>query len=98
MNYETIYEQTNQVNPFVQLMPLMGFALIGIGIIYSVKKYIKTFSTVRQSLLFLGYLFGGLATILMIIYLVKTPSLIRENRDFNKMIENKSYEVVEGGD
>jgi hypothetical protein len=96
MNYETIFEQTKHGNLFLSFIPLLGFALIGIGIIYSEKKYYKTFSAVRQGLLFFGYLFGGFAIILLIISLIKTPSLIRENRDFNKMIENKSYKVVEG--
>ena len=96
MNYETIFEYTNYGNPLLKLIPLLGFAMIGIGIIYSVKKYFKTFSVFRQGLLFFGYTFGGFAIILLIISLIKTPSLIKENRDFNKMIENKSYNVVEG--
>ncbi len=96
MNYENIFEQTNLGNPFIKLIPLLGFALFGIGIIYFVKKYFKTYSLPRQGLLFFGYLVSGFSVILIIFSIIKTPSMIRENRDFNKMIENKSYKVVEG--
>jgi hypothetical protein len=96
MTYETIFEQTNHSNPFLQIIPLIFFILIGLGITYYVKKYVKKVSVYRQGLIFFGYLLGGFSTILIIISLIITPAMIREHMEFNRMIENKTYTVIEG--
>lgn len=92
MNYVSIFEYNG--TSFFHIIPLLGFALTGAGLIYSVKSYVKTITIFRQALLFFGYLFGGVASILLIISLINLPSSLKESREFK--ISKNSSKVVEG--
>ena len=69
---------------------------IGFGIVYFVKSYYKRFSFHRQINLFFGWIFGLVSSIIFLVFLVKIPSILNEERELKSMIENKTYSKVEG--
>mgnify|MGYP001618321442 CR=1 FL=1 len=95
-DYQTVFEYEASGTSLINLISLPFFLLIGISIIYYAKKIIKNYSLYRQIVLFFGYIFTGMATLFLIIALVKIPQIISNDRDFRKMIESKNYNIVEG--
>ena len=95
-DYQTVFEYEVSGSVLINLIPLLIFLLAGLGIIYYAKKVIKNYSLFRQIVLFFGYIFTGMATLFLIIALVKTPQIISNERDFRKMVETKKYNIIEG--
>ncbi len=72
------------------------FSAFGFGIVHLIKIKFTNFSLHRQLLLFFGYSVGGIALIIAIVFLVKTPSILKSEKEFKEIINNKTYLTVEG--
>jgi hypothetical protein len=96
MNYITIYEHTVMGSQITNLLPLIFFFIIGVIVVFSVKRYYKTFSLFRQVILFIGYVFGAFSFIFLVVLLIKAPGIIKDKGELKKMIENNSFLIVEG--
>lgn len=95
-DYQTVFEFAASGTSLTNLISLIFFILIGISILYYAKKIIKNYSSFRQIVLFFGYIFTGMASLFLIIALVKIPHIISNDRDFRKVIESKNYNIAEG--
>jgi len=93
MEYITIYEYTPEATNLLQVAPLFIFILLGFGMVF---YYMKSYSFLRQFLVFFGYLMGIIASIMMIVMLVRIPEILSEERKFKNVIRQKNYKVVEG--
>jgi hypothetical protein len=96
MEFITIYEYTPEANNLLQVIPLFIFFLLGFGIVFFFKNYIKTYSFFRQLFVFFGYLIGIIASIMIVVTLISIPKIISEEKQFQNVIRQKSYKVVEG--
>jgi hypothetical protein len=95
-DYQTLFEYKPFGSDLIHLIPILIFALIGFGIVFYTKRIFKKYSFLRQFTIFFGFLFGGFATIMLIVTLAKVPRIISDEKDFRKRIEDKSYYVLEG--
>lgn len=95
-DYVTIYEHSVNGSDIWHIFPLLLSVAFGFGIVYMVKKYFRNFSVFRQIVLFFGWSFGMIASIMLIVFLIGIPSKLKTERDLKKMIENESFLRVEG--
>jgi len=94
-DYQIVFEYKYPLSDLLHWIPLLIFPFIGFGLVYYLKRTMN-YSLPRQIGLFIGYLFGGFATIALIIALVQLPAKISRERKLNNMIESKNYTIVEG--
>lgn len=94
--YETIYEYKFVGSDFWHIIPILIFGALGFGIVYFVKKYYKLFSIYRQIILFFGWILGIISSIILVVFLMKIPSIVEKERNLKSMIENSTYMKVEG--
>jgi hypothetical protein len=94
--YETIYEYKFGGSDIWHIIPILIFALLGFGIVYFVKRYYKRISGHRQIILFFGWILGLIASVMIVVFLMKIPSILDRERNLKSMIENKTYMKVEG--
>ncbi|MCE4563172.1 hypothetical protein INQ51_02510 [Maribellus sp. CM-23] len=94
--YETIYEYKFGGSDIWHLIPFLLVGALGFGIVYFVKKYYKRFSVPRQIILFFGWILGIISSIIVVVFLMKIPSIVERERNLKSMIENKAYTKIEG--
>lgn len=96
MDYITIYELSYNGTKLIHIVPLLIFTFLGIGLIYYLKRSIKEFTFSRQFFIFFGYLLGGIPCLMLILTIIKTPSIIKEEKELKEILETKKYNVIEG--
>jgi hypothetical protein len=95
-DYQTLFEYEISGSVLINLIVIVIFLLAGLAVVYYAKKIIKNYSFYRQIILFFGYIFSGMATLFLIIAIVKAPQIISDERYFRNPIETKNYSIVEG--
>ncbi len=96
MDYITVYEYNIGESNLLHLIPLFFLSLFGFGLALYLKKHIRTFSYFRQYIIFFCYMLGGIPSIMLIVMLFNSSKIIKNEKRLKEIIENKSYEVVEG--
>jgi hypothetical protein len=95
-DFETIYEFSFNGSAIWHIIPIFLFIAFGFGIVYIVKKYFKRFTLQRQFILFFGWCIGLIASIIFIVFIIKIPSIVRDEKELKDMIKNETYLKVEG--
>ena len=96
MEYKVVYEYAFPGTNLIHIIPLTLFALLGFGVAYYLRRKFKSFSLGRQYNLFVAYVVGGVASLIMFLTLLKAPSIIREEKQFKELVATESYDVVVG--
>ena len=96
MDFVTVYEYHPHSSNVLALLPILLFLMVGIAFVVGVKKVFTKYSIFRQVILFFGYVFSFIAGTFLILTLVKSPSIIKDERQFNDILKNKTYNVIEG--
>ena len=61
-----------------------------------VKKFYMNLSILRQFILFFGWTIGIIVSIMLIVYIIGIPSILKTERNLKTIIENESFLKVEG--
>ena len=96
MEYNTIYEYIPEATNLLQVIPLLVFVFLGFGLVFYLKKYMKPYSFPRQILMFFGYLMVIIASIMIVVMLIRIPEINSQERQLKSEIRQKNYKVVEG--
>jgi predicted membrane protein len=96
MEYITIYEYVSEATNILQVIPLLIFIFLGFGMVFYLRKYMKYYSLLRQNLLFFGNLMLVIASIMIVVMLIRIPEIISQERKVKNAIRQKNYKVVEG--
>ena len=96
MEYTTVFEFTPKASNYFHLIGLFIFVVIGFGFAFYTKRSDKNFSLLRQFKIFFGYLFGGVALIMLILMVINIPKVISSERELKEVIENKNILIVQG--
>lgn len=94
--YETIYEFKFGGSGIWHIIPILLFAVIGFGVVYFIRRYYKRYSIFRQIVLFISWAFGLVSLVILVVFLIKIPSMLNQERELKSMIENDTYMKVEG--
>jgi hypothetical protein len=95
-DYQTVFVYEPSGNNLINLIPILVFLLAGLGVIYYAKKIMKNYSLFRQIILFFGYILAGVATLFLIMALVRIPQMLSNDKDFRNRTETKNYNIVQG--
>lgn len=96
MEYITVYEYVNESNSLLHLISLLILTIFGFTAAFSIKRLIKTYSFFRQFIIFFCYLVGGISLIMLTVMLFNIPNIKRNESELRKIIETRSFHVVEG--
>ncbi len=96
MEYTTIYEYTPEATNLLQIIPLFIFAILGFGMVFYLNKYVRFHLAIRQFYVFFGYLMGIIASIMIVIMMIRVPEIISQERYLKNAIHQKNYIVLEG--
>jgi len=95
--YQTVYVYQPSGIEIGHYFLFLMMVLIGFGIAMLIKKIFKTYSLLRQTIIFFfGFIVGGTGLIFLIVLLIGTPRLINDKKVLKNLIDSKNFNVVEG--
>lgn len=97
MEYKTIFEfEAPKISSLYNLIILFIIIMIGFGFAFLTKRTNKEYSLQRLLKIFFGYMLGGIATLMLIVSLIRLPEIISYQRELRETIETENYLIAEG--